>query len=92
MASFVESASACLFFVACYSKVVSLHIASEGCGILMVNEAGCTAISGCFGVYFKLVDFFFDNTIERGVDVMFRKEAMWTTFEGDLKLVDNSLR
>jgi hypothetical protein len=58
----------------------------------MVNEVGLTAISGCFGVCFKLLEFFFDNAIERGVDVMFRKEAMWTTFEGDLKLVDNSLR
>jgi hypothetical protein len=58
----------------------------------MVNKAGLTAISGCLGVYFKLVEFFFDNTIEGGVDVMFRKEIVRTTFEGDLKLVDNSFR
>jgi len=64
VASFVESAFRCFFFVACYSEVVFLHVASERSGILVVNEAGCVAIASCLDVDSELFEFFFDDVVE----------------------------
>jgi len=90
--SFVEPTTLRPFFVAFYSKVVFSHVASERCGILVMNEAGYVVVVSCLGVDSKLFEFFFDDAVERGVDVVFRKETVRIAFEGDLKLVDNLFR
>jgi len=55
-----------------------------------MNEAGCVAITSCLGINSNLLEFFLGDAKKRRVDVVLREEAVWTAFEGGLKLVDNS--
>jgi hypothetical protein len=67
-----------------------VHVAPKWSGIFVVNKTGCVAITGCLGINSNLLEFFLGDAEKRRVYVVFREKAVWTTFEGGLKLVDNS--